>query len=325
MGQASTTPGWYPDPFGETSNFRWWNGTGWTVAVADTLWAPEPADPAPYTPARTPVMPSDPMPLTLEAEDLESPRRRGLWITAIALAAVLVVSAGVVWLGSGQRTSAESDTPTAGGQQAPAGRATNDDEQGDGGSGGGHGGGGDDAGGRGGGPEESIPSGPLTFRSPGPAWQVAGTWVLRENLRREHGMVATTEPEYEPGHSWQATIVAGDLPEAISTDGAMEKVAKRAARWFVRTEWNTEPSAEPTAGRAIRVDGRPAWELTTEVAYDIDGVRATHDEVEIVVIDYGPDEEYGLVIASVPNTDQQLWNDVKQAVRTAGRGSEPGE
>ncbi len=76
MARARKRPGWYPDPE-EAARYRWWSGTGWTPALADSAEAP----PAP------PGLPE------------VAPGRRFPWIVAVIGGLVVVVLAALTGIG----------------------------------------------------------------------------------------------------------------------------------------------------------------------------------------------------------------------------------
>lgn len=51
MASSRRRPGWYPDPE-EATRYRWWSGTGWTPALADSDEAPPPSEAMPEVPPR---------------------------------------------------------------------------------------------------------------------------------------------------------------------------------------------------------------------------------------------------------------------------------
>jgi hypothetical protein len=62
------------------------------------------------------------------------------------------------------------------------------------------------------------------------------------------------------------------------------------------------------------VDGRPEYRIRTQVAYNFKGLKSKHDNIDIVVIDYGPKRPQGLVIALIPETHPQLSAAVDKAL-----------
>ncbi|GAB3432461.1 DUF2510 domain-containing protein [Flindersiella endophytica] len=311
--------GWYPDPSGLTKKFRWWDGERWTVAVADTLWANEPTDAQPYAPPppgrhAADVPPSGPsLPTIVEVEDLYDGSRRRRWIIGV-MAAVVVLGAAAtataIWLSqnggttpvagrtspaatSASTTSTPSPSPsptTESPSPSPTPSATT--------------------------PAVTPAGGHLAFSPPNPQWRAATGPVLRQDLGNQQAMFLNTEELWDGKHNWTALIVAGDLPAGAKATGGLPARTVAVARWYLRTEWNSPPSAGPGNGKSLFLGGHPAYRIRTQVAYNFKGLKSKHDNIDIVLIDYGPDRANGLLIASIPETHPQLSKDVDTAINS---------
>lgn len=312
--------GWYPDPSGLTKKFRWWDGERWTVAVADTLWANDPADAQPYAPPPpgrhlADVPPSGPtLPTVVEVEDLyDGSRRRRLIIGVIAIVVVLGAAAtgAAIWLSrsggttpvahstSPAATAAEtpsqtpspSPTPTA---ESPTPTPTPTVTT----------------------PPATPAGGHLAFTPPSQQWRSAAGPVLRQDLGNQQAIFLNTEELWDGKHNWTALLVAGDLPADAKATGDLPAKTVAVAKWYLKTEWNSPPSSGPGNGKALLLGGHQAYRVRTQVAYNFKGLKSKHDNIDIVLIDYGPDRANGLFIASIPETHPQLSKDVDSAINS---------
>lgn len=119
--------GWYPDPSGQPKKFRWWDGTQWTEALTETLWASEPrhAPPVAHIDARpggnpasanalgdamTRGGPASP-PAVVEIDDDQPGSRRGLLIGVLVSVMILLAAAATYLVLSNRSPS----NPTASG------------------------------------------------------------------------------------------------------------------------------------------------------------------------------------------------------------------
>lgn len=312
--------GWYPDPSGLTKKFRWWDGERWTVAVAETLWANEPTNPQPYAPpppgrhAADLPPPGPTLPTIVEIEGLDDSRaRRRLIIGVIAAVVVLGAAATVTAVllsrnggttpvagrtspaASASPTPAESPSPspTQSPTTEPTPTATTTTS-----------------------PTAEPNGGRLAFSPPSQQWRAATGPVLRQDLGNQQALFLNTEELWDGKQNWTALIVAGDLPASAKATGDLPARTMAVARWYLRTEWNSPPSSGPANGKSLLLGGNPAYRVRTQVAYNFKGLKSKHDNIDIVLIDYGPDRANGLFIASIPETHPHLSKDVDSAVNS---------
>ena len=119
----------------------------------------------------------------------------------------------------------------------------------------------------------------------------------------------TTEEDYRADDDWIATVMAGEIPEDVEPDPELVKTAAKVADWYAGIAFGPgrKPEFETVRNEPTMVADRPAHRLKVRMPYKLKGLEATSDDVELVVIDLGPDRRPGLFLAAVPDTNPELW------------------
>ena len=308
-------PGWYPDPSGQSGRYRYWTGSSWSAqTTADPTSAP-PDRPAggQVGDARAPDGRADP----------GRPRRRGLLVGLLALVVVIVLVAGVFLirglLGPGGTvaspdpsstassyddssplatasptptptpTPTPSPTPSPSPSRSPSPAKRN--------------------------PLEACPIGGPTIRQPHPGdgrlhggglsfkphsdWADPGDYLQGLSWAYDvTGQSQRTEPR------WLAILAVGALRTADgfdnphqSTEGVMQCIASSGY-------YDNVVSRKDIASRAVTVDGKPGWELRSEIRVDEPDLSVEGDVVDVIVIDAGANESLAMFVGAVPIGDR---------------------
>jgi hypothetical protein len=143
----------------------------------------------------------------------------------------------------------------------------------------------------------------LTYTPPGGKWQDnpdAGD-VLPFGM----GQSIVTEENYQGEQDWVAVVSAGYSQPGWYADGDLAGSAKRIATWFATSNFGGfDVGRKEISGKAVKVDGRDAYELKEEFSYAIPNLKAKSEAVTIVVVDLGLNEAGGVFLASLPDTNE---------------------
>lgn len=304
-------PGWYPDPSGQSGRYRYWTGSSWSAqTTADPTSAP-PDRPAgsEVSGARTAAGQADP----------GRPRRRGVLVGLLALVVVIVLVVSVfvvrgllgpesnVTISDPSSTASSYDdssplatpsptptpTPTPSPSPSPS-RSPSAAKRN---------------------PLEACPIGGPTVRQPHPSdgrlhggglsfkphsdWEDPGYYLRGLSWAYDvTGQSQATEPQ------WLAILAVGSLRTADgfdnphqSTEGVMQCIASSGY-------YDNVVSRKDIASRAVTVDGKPGWDLRSEIRVDQPGLSVEGDVVDVIVVDAGANESLAMFVGAVPIGDQ---------------------
>ncbi|MDN5727151.1 MAG: DUF2510 domain-containing protein [Propionibacteriales bacterium] len=274
----STSSGWYPDPGGQRGAFRYWDGQRWSEQLSASPTAPPPRP----------------------GQPLAGPRRggnKGVW---------WLVGAGVVLLGlvlvsvfaiRSMRTVGANPNP--GGVQVsqnpcppePTTFPSVSSQKSDGRV----------YGGRLSYPQLSAPFGPVDgdLRVP----------FGRDVAKQE----APVEMNYQPGQSWVASVLVGELSAGdgfYNPETGAEIVAKCAVGVFYG---DAKVTRDDRVSKATTVDGYDAWLLETQLSFDIPGLK-TKGELMILMIVEIDSMRGALFYASIPDSTPELVQPARDAM-----------
>ncbi|NYI99378.1 hypothetical protein HNR19_000077 [Nocardioides thalensis] len=313
-----TSPGWYPDPAGQPNAYRYWNGQAWTQDVTYGQAGPGQGYGAPVPPTPPPPPPG---------------AKGGAGkVVALVVAGVVLLAA----LGTGafflvrsladdgdetasddtsesvepteSETGATDDTPSPT-ESTETAEPTDDETSG-----------GIDVGPTreqcsGGAPDPgrlqasastltggglTIPS--LTDQGYSPDASVALAFTWADSYQVSYKVIESA------GESWIANYGVGALPRANgfeSPQQAAEVVLQcmTSSDMYQGYSGTTDLDVGP-----VTVDGHDAYSILTEVRVDNPDVQAEGDVAQVVVVDTGDPESYGLYISVVPIGDQAEIN-----------------
>lgn len=274
-------PGWYPDPVGTPGEFRYWDGTTWS---ADTS----------ATPGLPPEPPTKPRPA----------RRSG---AVVVLVAVVAIMALVVWrAGSGGSLGgsgdAQTDSPTvsawdetatnAPGPSSPGSSAPacSDTQAGTDGK---------VVAGR-------MQSGRLTAPTIS-TWEAPKRPVHIRGFTQSIGQIKTITSRWESS-SLLATAARSDFP-----------TAQQAARGLIDclifyVYFRGFTGAKTVSSEPFSVDGHPGHRIRVEVTVDNEGPDIPGDVLDLIVVDTGDPDAWGIYLATVTIGDQVTQADVDAVI-----------
>jgi hypothetical protein len=162
-------------------------------------------------------------------------------------------------------------------------------------------------------PGDRISSGALSYEALGGDWQPFDGPVVA--MTEATGQMHITQPEAPTGGSFIASVVIGLVSADITYAGPddLEPATLALAQLLVTASgaYPDGTTGEVTAAQPAEVDGHPAYMISIELVYDIEGLNATGETVRIAIVDtaQGPAAFWG----SVPNDAPQLVPDMEAA------------
>ena len=153
-----------------------------------------------------------------------------------------------------------------------------------------------------------VHGGPLSYPRLGDPWSAPlpedrvafGREVVRQQI------VIESDPD------WLAGVFVGRLSAG---DGffSPEEGSKIVVECITGTFYGNNPvTRADSRNAAVKVDGKDAWLLETQLSFDIDGVEAKSEWLMVVIVAVG-DGTAGLFFASVPDNAKQYIEPAKQA------------
>ena len=315
----SANSGWYPDPGGAPGLYRYWDGRAWSAALSPNPAAPAPAPSLGSAPAANPTVPSATTRPTSAQQPSVPPtfgpqaygqgggnayanyqaqgRSRsaiGWWIGAAALLVVIVVVAVVAIRGftgaggggnplGGQPTSAVCPREQEA-TQTPLTRPN----------------------------DGRVHGGPLSYPTLGTPWGSPrveyrvpfGNDVMTQSV--------TVESNYEPGQSWVASVLVGELQAG---DGFFtpEQGSQIVVRCILgRFYGDNEVRSDVKVNRATTIDGHEAWVIESQLSFDIENLKTKGELLIVAIVANGPTA--GLFYASIPDTRPELVQPSRDAL-----------
>lgn len=353
-----TQAGWYPDPAGQPQTYRYWDGTSWSQETTGNPYAPPPVPPrsTPPPPSPPPTAPPNPLPTPGAPGYGQVPHqpqplpyggfppapqpggpRTGL-VIALVVGAVLLLAGLSVAGFVGYRalsdddddtdasddgtsavdtTDATDDTPTAPSTgpsdttDSTTGPTAPTPQQCTGGQ-----------------PEPSSPP-------PSDATQVSGGGLT---IPVSRGYVP--EPLYSPAFAFaddfiatQKEIATGDSYNWVSVYGVggLHRAngfddPAQAAEVVMACMSQSQELYQGFSGRAdldsgeITVDGSEGFQLTSELRVDDPDIPVDGDVAQVIVVDTGDPETFGLYISVVPIGNDKLIRQQEDFVGQIGVG-----
>ncbi len=333
-----TQAGWYPDPAGQPQTFRYWDGTSWSQETTGDPYAPPPARPAPAPPPPTPPPPTGGYPPQQQpqyppqqvygggfppAPAAGRSRGPGLVIALVVVAVLLLVGLSVAgFVGyraldddndneAGDDSTSAIDTGTGGPTETTAPTDTTVPSESTSTTGGTQ-------------PTQQQCTGGLPTPStepPADATEVSGGGLTIEVPRGY-----APEIRYAEAFAWaddfvplQKLIETGDDYSWVSIYGVG---AVRKANGFDDPAQTAEvvmtcmgqsadlyqyfTGREDLSSGAISVDGNEAYQITANLRVDDPNISLDGDVAQVVVVDTGDPETFGIYITVVPIGDAKL-------------------
>lgn len=323
--------GWYPDPAGTPQTYRYWDGTRWSQQTTTDPYAPPPAPtgaPPPPAPASRPVASqyAPQQPLGGGYPPAPAPRRTGLVVllvvvTVLALAGLSVggllsygaltddgeprragPTAGTETTAPTEHTSpTEATTPTDTGS---AGVETTEQQC------------------RGGRPDpaaeppggaEQISGGGLSIPVPEgylPDVRYSEQFTFADGFTPAQKVIEQAERS-----GWVSIYGVGALNRGNGfTDPAQAAEVVMSCMAQSPSLYNGFTGREDLSAGEITIDGSEAYQVTAELRVDDPALSVEGDVAQVVVVDTGDPETFGLYLTVVPIGDAALIAQQEAAV-----------
>jgi hypothetical protein len=315
-----TQAGWYPDPAGQPQTYRYWDGSSWSEVTTSNPYAPPPGPPPwpPAPPAYGPVTPPPPYG-GYQGVPAGGPGGPGVGTTIalVVLAVLLVIGLGVGGF-FGVRALTDDDDTAAGGDGASETATTGTDE-----------------------PTEAT-SEPTEDSTDGtePTTQQCHGGVPAPSVEPPNdatrisggGLSIPVPPGYDVEVPYSVAFTFADdftpsqkVIEQTKTSGWVSIYgvgALRKANGFETPEQAAEVvmscmAASPElysdfSGRTdlsdgeVTVGGRDGYQVSAELRVDDPAITVEGDVAQVIVVDTGDEDTFGLYISVVPIGDQAL-------------------
>lgn len=337
-----TQAGWYPDPSGQPQTYRYWDGASWSQETTGDPYAPPPLPPRPTSPPPPPgygqVQPQpQPQPQPYGGFPPAPPptsRRTGLAVGLVVGAVLLLAGLSVAGF-LGYRALSDDDTDASDDGSSAVDTETGDPSPTD------------DPTDVTTGPTDATSSTAPTQRQcnggqpepaeppPSDATEVSGGGLT---IPVSRGYVP--EPLYSPDFTWADDFIAtlkeiatGDEYNWVSVYGVggllkangFEDPAQ-AAEVVMACMAQSQDLYQGFSGRedlgsgAITVDGSDAFQLTSELRVDDPAISVEGDVAQVIVVDTGDPEAFGLYISVVPIGNDKLIRQQEDFVGQIGVG-----
>ena len=325
----SANAGWYPDPGGGAGLYRYWDGRAWSAATSPFASAPPPVPSLGSAPPAAPSTPSSGTQQPYGQDSAQQPygqssaqqpngqssgqpdvpggayaafratsKRKtpvGWWLGAAALLVVIVLIAALVIRG----VTGGGLTGNAGGGQAS---------------------------------EDACPQ--VTAESPSPVpdptdGRVHGGPVSYPRLSAPWGdpetdnrvpfgsdvesQLVTVEPNYEPGQSWVASVLVGELQAGDGFYTPQQGSAIVVKCILGAFYGDNEVDSDVKVDRATTIDGHDGWLVESQLTFDIPNLQTKGELLIVAIVSVGTTA--GLYYASIPDTRPDLVAPAREALK----------
>jgi hypothetical protein len=163
-------------------------------------------------------------------------------------------------------------------------------------------------------PGDRITSGGLSYPALGGEWQPIDSALAP--FPDSAGQTQITQANVPPdGGDWVASVVIGPLPEEIpyTGPGDLSTDAQVVAQALASSTAYPEGTTSQTSLSEPReIDGHQAFVVRLDLSYQVDGLNATGETMQVAVIDTGAAQP-GVFWGSIPNDAPQLVQDMDAA------------
>ena len=284
---GNPSPGWYPDPSGVPGQFRYWDGSAWSAAIAPTPDGPPPPG------APTPDSSANASASTGPTEPTRS-SGAGWWVAAVAAVLVLVVVLTfTVRTISGEGEKAKPKPSPA--EVCPTQTMTDPtplDHPADG----------------------RVHGGALSYPRLDAPW---GSVTPESRLPfgfDVYGQAVLTQANYQPGMQWQASVLVGELSVGdgfVIPSEASEIVVKCIVGAFYG---ENKVDRQDVVNEAQDLDGHEGWYVESELSFDIRNLNTDGELLMVWIVRTG-ETSSSLFYASIPNDVRpELENDARRVM-----------
>lgn len=283
----SATPGWYPDPGGQPSMFRYWDGQTWSANVSAQPGA-TPGAPPTRSASRQPAAGSfAPQPAPRTGAPQSTQRRGRAWLIGlIAVALAVIVAIALVVRRADDYIVASGPSGQSSTDVCPKPQSASPDPQRN---------------------DSRVHAGKLSAPRLGAPWSAP---IVEDRVAFGKGVLQQyilIEPNTsKSGEDWFAVVMIGDL---VAGDGFFSPqdgaaiVVKCVAGTFYG---DSAVTRDDQRNEAIQVDGHDGWIIESQLGFDVPGIKAKSERLIVAIIDTGGGTA-GLFYASIPeNAEQHL-------------------
>jgi hypothetical protein len=325
---VTANPGWYPDPGGGQSLFRYWDGKAWSAAISPNPSAPPPThgligagttpqgvqtgqpmygqsgQPA-YGQGGQPMYGQSPYGQGYDSayanyQELQKKRSPvGWWLAGAALVIVTVVVAVLAI-----RAVTGGDTGTTG--SGPVGQPSQEVCPPD-----------DTAS-----PEAPVAhpadgrvhGGPVSYPQLGPPWGPPQGEINPVPFGSDvKSQTVVDQPNYDgQGHLWVASILVAELQAG---DGFFtpEQGSHIVVKCILGAFYGDNPvNSNMKVNQKTTIDGHDAWLVESQLTFDIAGLKAKGELLIVAIVSAG--NRSGLYYASIPDTTPELVQPARDAL-----------
>lgn len=285
-------PGWYPDPQGSPGHFRYWDGTTWSPQTTTSPGAPPAAPGAP-----------------------PQGNRSGMVVAVVALVVLLIVGV-VIWratssggaagpFGGGQDTNTSTPTVSAWDETSTASPTPSDDPTNTGGTmvdcpt---------DVSDRGIGIVDGrLVSGNISAPALGGKWDTGR--IMIQGLSDPVSQTKTIT------YSWFSLNAVGAASKALGFT-SVRFTAQALTDCFATSGYYPGFTGRKTIiSDPVTIDGAQAYRIRTEVYVDGQGANIPGDVMDVIAIDTGNADTFGVYVASATIGDAETQAEVDSAIR----------
>ncbi|WP_084678032.1 DUF2510 domain-containing protein [Actinopolymorpha alba] len=136
-------------------------------------------------------------------------------------------------------------------------------------------------------------------------------------LANGYAQARVTEEGYNGKDNWVALAATGDVDPRWFDPKDLARSADGAAEWFAGEGFvGAKVTRDTEASRSLTIDGRPAHLLRQHFAYRIPDLTSRGETVYLVVVDLGNGSSGAVFVASVPDTNPALKQDIEKAIQS---------
>ncbi|GAA1705743.1 hypothetical protein GCM10009765_63860 [Fodinicola feengrottensis] len=129
------------------------------------------------------------------------------------------------------------------------------------------------------------------------------------------GYYFVTEPDYEPGRDYLASVLSGSVPATVNDGTELDlKCTGQQVAEDVRANFYPNPNTtQPIRDEMTSLGGRPAWVSVFRLHFHAEGLHATSELVGVVLVDVGKPSAAVLYL-SIPGTHAQYDSTVESVI-----------
>ncbi|WP_279582603.1 hypothetical protein [Fodinicola feengrottensis] len=137
------------------------------------------------------------------------------------------------------------------------------------------------------------------------------------------GYYFVTEPDYEPGRDYLASVLSGSVPATVNDGTELDlKCTGQQVAEDVRANFYPNPNTtQPIRDEMTSLGGRPAWVSVFRLHFHAEGLHATSELVGVVLVDVGKPSAAVLYLSIPPAPTRSTTAPWKASSTPSGRCS----